>query len=86
METLHTIINNFVILWNAPKDWSIDGGLSWLTFYLVCCVIGMVVFSRKEAKAERNARKAAIYREAEESGRTYLRMKSEKGFIERRNF
>lgn len=86
METLNTITTNFMVLWNAPKDWSIHGGLSWLTFYLVICLVAFIAFCVKEAKDERNARKVELYRAAEESGRIHLRMKNQKGFIERRNF
>jgi hypothetical protein len=86
METLNTIATNFMILWNAPKDWSLSGGLVWLTGYVAVLLVGFVVFCIKEAKAERSAHRARIYRAAEESARVHLRMKSEKGYLERRNF
>jgi hypothetical protein len=86
METINTITTNFMELWNAPKDWSLDGGLIWLTGYLVFCVISFIHFCVKEAKDERNVRKAKLYRAAEESGRIHLRMKSQKGYLERWNY
>jgi cbb3-type cytochrome oxidase subunit 3 len=86
METLNTITTNWNTLSDTPIDWSMNGGMVWLTFYVTVCFIGVVVFSYKEEEAERNARKSRIYRAAEESARIHLRMKSEKGYLERRNF
>lgn len=38
---LNTILDRFVILWNAPKNWSLDGGLIWLVFMMVGFVVLM---------------------------------------------
>lgn len=60
MTTLTTITTNFMVLWNAPKDWSLSGGLVWLTGYMAVCLVGFVVFCIKEAKAERNHPKQPV--------------------------
>jgi hypothetical protein len=40
---LNTILDRFVILWDAPKDWSLNGGLIWLVGILVVFA-GMLAF------------------------------------------
>ncbi len=37
---LETIIKDSVMIWNAPKDWSLDGGLIWLTGAMLVMVAG----------------------------------------------
>ena len=86
METLHTIATNLETIWYAPKDWSVNGGLSWLTFYLEVCVVGFIAHCLKEVKDDRQARNFALYRAAEEAGRERLSMMDKNGFIEHRSF
>jgi len=50
METLHTMADGFITLWNAPKDWSLSGGLIWLTGM---CFIAVVVIALAAANENR---------------------------------
>jgi len=50
METLNTITTNLITLWNAPKDWSIDGGLVWFTGMAVVCFIGLTIAMVSETR------------------------------------
>ena len=43
METLNTITTNALTLWNAPKDWSLDGGLIWLTAMVTVGLVGLAI-------------------------------------------
>jgi len=48
METLNTITTNFMVLWNAPKDWSLSGGLIWLTGMCSIALVMMIVAAANE--------------------------------------
>jgi len=43
MDTIDTIITNARILANANIDWSLDGGMLWLTSFMVLGVTMLVV-------------------------------------------
>lgn len=63
MKTIEdmTIIERAAYLWNAPADWSMSGGLIWLTFAMSVVAVAMVAFSIAESRRER---RAEIYRAA----------------------
>lgn len=42
MDTIDTIITNFRTLAHANIDWSLDGGMIWLTGMMVICVTALV--------------------------------------------
>jgi hypothetical protein len=42
---LNTILDRFVILWDAPKDWSLNGGLIWLVGILAAYAITLAFVS-----------------------------------------
>jgi hypothetical protein len=82
METLNTITTNFMVLWNAPKDWSLDGGLIWLTGYMVVVVISMALFFRDES---RRNRKTAAYSAATRIAKARIARMERDGYIEKWN-
>lgn len=51
METLNTIVTNFMVLWNAPKDWSLSGGLIWLTGMCSIAVIMLIGAAISESRS-----------------------------------
>lgn len=51
MDTLTTITTNFMVLWNAPKDWSLSGGLVWLTGMCSIAVVMMIVAAVNENRS-----------------------------------
>lgn len=61
METLNTIVQNAIILWNSPVDWSPTAGMIWLMPTLAISAVSFAVFV---ARDERRQRRDAIYREA----------------------
>jgi len=51
MDALTTITTNFMVLWNAPKDWSLSGGLIWLTGMCSIAVVMMIVAAVNENRS-----------------------------------
>ena len=48
MDTIDTMISNARILANADIDWSLDGGMIWLTGMAVICVTMLAVAITRE--------------------------------------
>ena len=88
MDTLNTIVSNFQILWDAPKDWSVHGGLAWLTGYLALMALWVVAAglgdlhrtNQREAKID----KKLLYAEAQLWGQVRLERQARRGYSEYR--
>lgn len=86
MNTINTIVSNLEILWAAPKDWSVHGGLVRLMGYLalmvvVAMVVGLIDQHRTNQRKAEIAKKL-LYAEAQLWGQFRLERKARRGYSE----
>lgn len=81
-DLINTVTTNFIAIWDAPKDWSVNGGLSWLVFYGVACLVGFAVVCIRETQKERREARQALYRDAEAHGHLRNVRRDWRGYIE----
>ena len=91
MDTINTIVSNFQILWDAPKDWSVHGGLIWLTGYLVgmalmvvAAGLGDLIEQHRTDQREAKIDKKLLYAEAQLWGQVRLERQARRGYSEYR--
>ena len=91
MDTINTIVSNTQILWDAPKDWSVHGGLAWLTGYLALMALMVVAAGIRDLLEQHNARtreaeldKKLLYAEAQLWGQVRLERQARRGYSEYR--
>jgi len=91
MDTINTVASNLQVLWDAPKDWSVHGGLAWLMGYLALMALWVVAAGledlleqhrtdRREAKID----KKLLYAEAQLWGQVRLERQARRGYSEYR--
>jgi hypothetical protein len=79
MDTIETIINSYHQITGAHIDWSSTAGMVWLVPALVGFTVLMVIGT---AQADRQSRKRAIYREAQDVARERLDRWERRGYQE----
>lgn len=91
MDTLNTVASNLQVLWDAPKDWSVHGGLAWLTGILVLLAVGLVATMigdilehRRTDQREAELDKKLLYAEAQLWGQVRLERQARRGYSEYR--
>jgi len=91
MDTINTVVSNFQILWDAPKDWSVHGGLIWLSGYLavmalmvVATMIGDILEQHRTDRREAEIDKKLLYAEAQLWGQVRLERQARLGYSEYR--
>jgi len=42
-EGMEAVISNIALAWNAPKDWSMGGGLIWLAGFALASVLLVIL-------------------------------------------
>ncbi len=82
METIDTIITNWTALSNTPIDWSLNGGMIWLTGMMIGLAFLTIRWTVQEAREDRRVARQALYRHAEYVGFTRSLDKSFTGFSE----
>ncbi len=82
MDSIDTIIANWTHLSNTPIDWSLNGGMIWLTGMTVFMVLYIAACVLSEVRKERQAARKALYREAEFVGYVRNLERSFNGFQE----
>ena len=68
METINTIITNAQTLSHAHIDWSPNGGMLWLTSFMVIGLVFVAGLVVHDARQTRRQARAALYRQAEHAG------------------
>ena len=79
MDPVNTIIKIWTSLSNAPIDWSMDGGMIWLTGMSIIVAIYVTLMITVESRRQ-NRRE--IYARAEHAANLRRRYMSERGYIE----
>jgi len=82
MDSIDTIMMNFGRLSNTPIDWSLNGGMIWLTGMTVFMALYIAALGFLEARKERRRRRQALYRRAEQSLQVRRRILDQNGYFE----